>query len=64
MHETFLTGGCVAFAWSPDGKQLAAVTDEEQRAAPLLYLWTRKAEAKPLLLAEISNPTIAWKPRP
>lgn len=63
-QELLLATDCVAFAWAPDGKQLAYVTGEEQSAAPLLYLWTHKPGEKALLLAEISKPTIGWKPLP
>ncbi len=64
QYERLLAEGCVAFAWSPDGQQLAYVTGDGQNNPPIYYLWSMTLGTKPTLLAEINSPVIAWKPTP
>jgi WD40 repeat protein len=63
-QETLVAADGVAFAWSPDGRQLAYVTGDKQTADPLLYLWLWTPSAHPTLLAEVGSSVIAWKPTP
>jgi len=52
--------GCISYAWSPDGAQLAFVTGNVQAQPPTLYLWTVKLDAEPRLIAEVNDTHIAW----
>ncbi len=74
--ERFLAANCITFAWSPDGQQLAYVTGDITKHVNspitadtpgplgLYYLWTISPGHAPTLLAEINDPTIAWRPLP
>lgn len=64
QYERLLAEDCVAFAWSPNGQQLAYVTGDGQNNPPLYYLWRMTLGTKPTLVAEINSPFIAWKPMP
>lgn len=57
------TTGCLDFSWA-SGQQLLYITGILQAQPPTLYLWAITPDAEPQLIAEISDPHIAWRQAP
>lgn len=56
------TGGCLAFAWSADGSEIAYITGSLASEVPSLYLWTVSPGGEPKLVAEVNKAHVSWGP--
>lgn len=59
-QEKITDAGVLSFSWSVDGNALAYVTGNLDAHPPALYLWTVDLEGSSRLIAEISEPHVAW----